>query len=42
MGRVFRRGELKQAIIVILDSVIEAHGYGIMGELKDVLAGAGK
>ncbi len=42
MGRVFRRGELKQAIVVILDSIGEAHGYAIMGELKDRVGGGWK
>jgi DNA-binding PadR family transcriptional regulator len=39
MGRVFRRGELKQAIIVVLASIGETHGYGIMGELEARLEG---
>ncbi len=39
MGRLFRRGELGQAIAVVLDSIGEAHGYAIMGELKDRVGG---
>jgi len=42
MGRVFRRGELKQAILVILESIGAAHGYGIMGELKVRVGGGWK
>ena len=39
MGRIFRRGELKQAILVILESFDAAHGYAIMGELKNRVGG---
>ncbi len=42
MGRIFRRGELKQAILVVLESVGAAHGYGIMGELRDRVGGGWK
>jgi DNA-binding PadR family transcriptional regulator len=35
MGRIFGRGELKQAVLVVLASLGTAHGYAIMGELKD-------
>lgn len=42
MGRIFKRGELKQAIVVILDSIGEAHGYAIMGALKDRVGGSWK
>jgi DNA-binding PadR family transcriptional regulator len=42
MGRVFRRGELKEAIIVVLASLGEAHGYAIMAELKDRVGGGWK
>ncbi|MDP9495956.1 MAG: PadR family transcriptional regulator [Actinomycetota bacterium] len=42
MSRVFRRGELKEAIVAILAAVGEAHGYGIMGELKDRVGGGWK
>ena len=42
MGRVFRRGELKEAIVAILAAVGETHGYGIMGELKDRVGGGWK
>ncbi len=34
MGRVFRRGELKQAIVAVLADLGDAHGYAIMGELE--------
>ena len=42
MGRIFRRGELKQAILVVLESIGAAHGYAIMGELKDRVGGGWK
>lgn len=42
MGRVFRRGELKQAIVHVLAAVGEAHGYAIMGELEDRVGGGWK
>lgn len=42
MGRVFRRGELKEAIVAVLSGLGEAHGYGIMGELKDRVGGGWK
>jgi len=42
MGRIFRRGELKQAILVVLESLDASHGYAIMGELKDRIGGAWK
>lgn len=42
MGRIFRRGELKQAILVILESIGSAHGYAIMGELKERIGGGWK
>jgi DNA-binding PadR family transcriptional regulator len=34
MGRIFRRGELKQAIVDVLADLGDAHGYAIMGELE--------
>lgn len=34
MGRIFRRGELKQAIVAVLADLGDAHGYAIMGELE--------
>jgi len=34
MGRIFRRGELKEAIVVVLAALGEAHGYAILGELQ--------
>jgi DNA-binding PadR family transcriptional regulator len=42
MGRVFRRGELKQAIVVVLSTLGEAHGYAIMGELRERVGGGWK
>lgn len=42
MGRIFRRGELKEAIVLVLASLGEAHGYAIMGELKDRVGGGWK
>jgi DNA-binding PadR family transcriptional regulator len=39
MGRVFRRGELKEAIVAVLAGVGELHGYGIMTELKERVGG---
>ena len=42
MGRIFRRGELKEAIVVVLASLGEAHGYAIMAELKDRIGGGWK
>jgi DNA-binding PadR family transcriptional regulator len=42
MGRIFKRGELKQAILVVLESLGAAHGYAIMSELKDRVGGGWK
>ena len=42
MSRIFRRGELKEAIVVVLDSLGEAHGYAIMAELKERVGGGWK
>jgi DNA-binding PadR family transcriptional regulator len=42
MGRVFRRGELKEAIVVVLASLGEAHGYAILSELKERVGGGWK
>ena len=42
MGRIFGRGELKQAVLVVLASLGTAHGYAIMGELKDRVGGGWK
>jgi DNA-binding PadR family transcriptional regulator len=42
MGRIFRRGELKEAILVVLEALGDAHGYAIMGELRDRVGGAWK
>ena len=42
MGRIFRRGELKEAIVAVLDTLDEAHGYAIMGELKERVGGGWK
>jgi DNA-binding PadR family transcriptional regulator len=42
MSRIFRRGELKEAIVVVLGSLGETHGYAIMAELKDRVGGGWK
>ncbi len=42
MGRVFRRGELKETIVAVLAGVGELHGYGIMTELKERVGGGWK
>ena len=42
MSRIFRRGELKEAIVLVLDALGEAHGYAIMAELKDRVGGGWK
>jgi DNA-binding PadR family transcriptional regulator len=42
MTRIFRRGELKEAVLLVLDSLGEAHGYAIMAELKDRVGGGWK
>jgi DNA-binding PadR family transcriptional regulator len=42
MGRIFRRGELKEAIVVVLAALGEAHGYAIMNELKGRIGGGWK
>ena len=42
MSRIFRRGELKEAVLLVLDSFGEAHGYAIMAELKDRVGGGWK
>ncbi len=42
MGRIFRRGELKEAIVAVLATLGEAHGYAIMGELKVRVGGGWK
>jgi DNA-binding PadR family transcriptional regulator len=42
MSRVFRRGELKQAVLVVLADLGDAHGYAIMGELESRVGGGWK
>ena len=42
MSRIFRRGELKEAIVVVLSALGEAHGYAIMAELKERVGGGWK
>jgi DNA-binding PadR family transcriptional regulator len=42
MGRIFRRGELKEALLAILLSLGEAHGYAILTELKQRIGGGWK
>jgi DNA-binding PadR family transcriptional regulator len=39
MSRIFRRGELKETVLLVLDSLGEAHGYAIMAELKERVGG---
>lgn len=34
MPKIFKRGELKQALLAIVGSLREAHGYAIMQELE--------
>jgi DNA-binding PadR family transcriptional regulator len=42
MSRIFGRGELKEAVLLVLDSLGEAHGYAIMAELKFRVGGGWK
>jgi DNA-binding PadR family transcriptional regulator len=42
MSRVFKRGELKIAIAVVLRDLGEAHGYAIMSELQTRVGGGWK
>lgn len=42
MSRIFRRGELKEAVVLVLASIGEAHGYSIMTELKARIGGGWK
>jgi DNA-binding PadR family transcriptional regulator len=42
MSRVFKRGELKEAIVFVLADLGEAHGYAIMGELETRVGGGWK
>jgi DNA-binding PadR family transcriptional regulator len=42
MGRIFRRGELKEVLVLVLLSLGEAHGYAIMTELKERIGGGWK
>lgn len=42
MSRVFKRGELKQAIALVLADLGEAHGYAIMSELQTRVGGGWK
>ena len=42
MSRIFRRGELKEAVLLVLDTLGEARGYAIMAELKDRVGGGWK
>src|SRR3954454_9586109 len=42
MGRIFKRGELKEAIVAVLAALGEAHGYAIMGELRARIGGGWK
>jgi len=42
MSRIFGRGELKEAIVLVLADVGEVHGYGILNELKERVGGGWK
>lgn len=42
MSRIFGRGELKEAIVMVLASLGEVHGYGILNELKERVGGGWK
>jgi DNA-binding PadR family transcriptional regulator len=42
MSRVFKRGELKEAIVVVLADLGSAHGYAIMSELQARVGGGWK
>ena len=42
MSRIFRRGELKQAVLVVVAGLGEAHGYAIMSELESRVEGGWK
>lgn len=42
MGRIFRRGELKEVILIVLASLGEAHGYAILTEIKERVGGGWK
>lgn len=42
MSRVFKRGELKEAIVVVLADLGSAHGYAIMNELQIRVGGGWK
>jgi DNA-binding PadR family transcriptional regulator len=35
LPRIFRRGELKQAIVAVVAALGEAHGYAIMADLQE-------
>ena len=39
MGRVFKKGELPLALLVVIGTLGEAHGYAIMGALRDRVGG---
>jgi DNA-binding PadR family transcriptional regulator len=42
MSRVFKRGELKEAVAVVLADLGSAHGYAIMSELQTRVGGGWK
>jgi DNA-binding PadR family transcriptional regulator len=42
MARIFRRGELKQAVLIVAAALEEAHGYGIMTGLQERVGGGWK
>ena len=39
MARIFKRGELREALVVVVAALGEAHGYAIMKELEDRVGG---
>ena len=39
MPRIFSRGELKRALLAVVDALDEAHGYAIMRELQRRVGG---
>lgn len=42
MARIFKRGELREALVVVLATLGEAHGYAIMKELEQRVGGGWK
>jgi len=42
MARIFKRGELREALVAVLATLGEAHGYAIMKELEQRVGGGWK